>query len=531
MKTSFLPLVVVSLGLLVGGCGKADKPAGPAASSGNGLPAGEFPPARQTSFAEVTGQLDPGGNVYGYMATDQWLAGLATNVANVRELVLGLPDVSTKDRENITRVFDSLNDLVVETGLEDLTGVGLSGVQIGPDLFRTKAIFHHQRGQGEGLLWNVMGKQAHDLAGLDLLPATTAVAAFGDVDVKAVWEAIADGVKKSEVPELVDGLKQWEAEFEKGTKLAWSDVLGSLGGEAGLVFTLDQANMIDLPFLEGMQLPEPGFLLAVKVKNDLLYDRISSELKKNSMVQLTDEKGLKMCAMPIPLPLPVQLEITVARSGDYLFFATATKHVRNAIAVRDGKQPGMRKSPEFPELRKHLPAQGNHFLYVDQRFSGTLITLQQQLLESGLMPPKQADLLRSLWNKQKPTYGLAIASRTPTGWQIVSVGNQDSSKAVVVAAAAFPAGLVAAIAVPNFVKARGTAQHNACINNLRVIDNAKQQWALENNKPDNATPLNRDLTAYFSSNQMPTCPQGGRYTVGKLSVPPKCSQTGHELLQ
>jgi prepilin-type N-terminal cleavage/methylation domain-containing protein len=41
-------------------------------------------------------------------------------------------------------------------------------------------------------------------------------------------------------------------------------------------------------------------------------------------------------------------------------------------------------------------------------------------------------------------------------------------------------GLLAAIAIPNFVRARQTAQSNACINNLRQIDNAKQQWALEN---------------------------------------------------
>jgi len=42
-------------------------------------------------------------------------------------------------------------------------------------------------------------------------------------------------------------------------------------------------------------------------------------------------------------------------------------------------------------------------------------------------------------------------------------------------------GLLAAIAIPNFVHARTTAQTNACINNLRQIDAAIQQWALENN--------------------------------------------------
>jgi prepilin-type N-terminal cleavage/methylation domain-containing protein len=52
-------------------------------------------------------------------------------------------------------------------------------------------------------------------------------------------------------------------------------------------------------------------------------------------------------------------------------------------------------------------------------------------------------------------------------------------------------GLLAAIAIPNFVKARGTAQKNACINNLRQIDGAKEQWALENKKSSGATELPR----------------------------------------
>lgn len=528
MKTSLVPVVLVSLGLLVNGCGQAEKTPPPTADKA-GVPAGEFTPARQSSFAEVTSQLDPGGTVYGYMATDQWLAGLSTNVANFREFLLGMPDISAKDRKEITRVFDVLGDTVVQTGVEDLTGVGVSGVQIGPDLYRTKFILHHQRGRGEGLVWNVMGKQAHELTGLDLLPQTTAIAAFGDVDLNVIWKTIEDSIDKADVKELSDGLKRWESEFESKAEVAWKDLLASLGGEVGVVFTLDNGNMIDIPFVEGMQLPEPGFLIAVKVKNDLLYDRISSKLKENTMVQITEEKGLKMCAMPIPLPLPVPLELTVARSGDYLFFATASKHVRNAIAVRDGKQPGLRKSAEFAALLKHMPAKGNSFVYADKRFSNTLIGLQQQLLESGRVPEKQAGLLRTLFLKQKPTYGLAIGSRTPMGWQFVSVGNQNSATAIVGAAAVVPVGVLAGIAVPNFVKARETAQKNACLNNLRQIDAAKQQWALENNKNENSVPTQRDIAAYLKDSKLPDCPKGGRYTLGRVNVAPKCSQPGHTL--
>src|SRR5438445_13690278 len=57
-------------------------------------------------------------------------------------------------------------------------------------------------------------------------------------------------------------------------------------------------------------------------------------------------------------------------------------------------------------------------------------------------------------------------------------------------------GLLAAIAIPNFVRARQTSQTNACINNLRQIDGAKQQWALENGKQGSAAPGITDLTPY-----------------------------------
>jgi prepilin-type N-terminal cleavage/methylation domain-containing protein len=58
-------------------------------------------------------------------------------------------------------------------------------------------------------------------------------------------------------------------------------------------------------------------------------------------------------------------------------------------------------------------------------------------------------------------------------------------------------GLLAAIAIPNFVRARKTSQTNACINNLRQIDSAKQQWALEQGKKSTDTPVPTSLNPYI----------------------------------
>jgi prepilin-type N-terminal cleavage/methylation domain-containing protein len=71
-------------------------------------------------------------------------------------------------------------------------------------------------------------------------------------------------------------------------------------------------------------------------------------------------------------------------------------------------------------------------------------------------------------------------------------------------------GLLAAIAIPNFVKARNTAQANACINNMKQIDGAIDLFALENNKAD-GDPVTRDnIKAYIKGNEMPTCPAGNK---------------------
>src|SRR5438093_8227434 len=68
-------------------------------------------------------------------------------------------------------------------------------------------------------------------------------------------------------------------------------------------------------------------------------------------------------------------------------------------------------------------------------------------------------------------------------------------------------GLLAAIAIPNFIKARTTAQKNSCINNLRQIDGAEQQWALENKQAGSVTPKYDDISSYLKNSVI--CPAGG----------------------
>lgn len=88
-------------------------------------------------------------------------------------------------------------------------------------------------------------------------------------------------------------------------------------------------------------------------------------------------------------------------------------------------------------------------------------------------------------------------------------------------------GLLAAIAIPNFVKARATSQMNACINNLRQIDAAANEFALERGqKTGDTITLTTDLTPYIklnSASSIPPCPAGGVYAIASVGVAPTCT--------
>ena len=88
-------------------------------------------------------------------------------------------------------------------------------------------------------------------------------------------------------------------------------------------------------------------------------------------------------------------------------------------------------------------------------------------------------------------------------------------------------GLLAAIAIPSFMKARTNSQKNACINNLRQMEAAKEQWALETKQAQGATADTTLCTAYLKTT--PICPAGGTYTWGVIGTNATCTITNHTL--
>ncbi len=92
-------------------------------------------------------------------------------------------------------------------------------------------------------------------------------------------------------------------------------------------------------------------------------------------------------------------------------------------------------------------------------------------------------------------------------------------------------GIMASIALPNFLKARATAEQRSCIKNLRELDVTKQQWGFENKQGPTATPTIAQIQAYFGQSRMPVCPSRGTYRLRRLDRNPTCTRAtvGHTL--
>ncbi|HKS36850.1 MAG TPA: hypothetical protein VJW76_06665, partial [Verrucomicrobiae bacterium] len=375
-----MPWLLVLL-LAGNGCGRKDTP-----TSSPSRPAGKaVVSAEKTSFNEVTAQLDPGGSLYGYLSTSQWLEGLSGSVDGWRDAVLSLPDLGNDEKANVTKAFDLVTRLIRNSGVESISGVGVSGIALEKGFYQTKFVVGRNTTSAPGGIWTLFGRTPRPLYELDWLPAETIWAGFSDLDIGALWSAMVKEVGQAGFTEAKDGLEQLNGVVQQATGKRLDELLGSLGGQCGAFVTLNDANKIKIPLPDAaFEVGEPGLVIVLKVKDDTLFNWIDRTLQENPQVIRADEGGVRVRTMPIPLPLPVTLRPTIVRQGDHLFIASNDELVRNMMAVKAGKLPGLKTTAEFKRLAQGMPLEGNSLGFASQRIGDTVQRLQMEVANAAL---------------------------------------------------------------------------------------------------------------------------------------------------
>jgi hypothetical protein len=283
-----------------------------------------------------------------------------------------------------------------------------------------------------------------------LLPESTALAFFSDFDLQMAWTNANRLFTGLGIPGTADALRQAPAQFNKLTGLPLNDVLQSLGGEYGIIFTLDEHKKATLPVPgHPLEVPNPGLAIVIKVNSDLIFDRVAEVLKDNPLVTKVDGPDLKMRTVNIPLPISLDVRPSIARFGDYLVVASTDTLVRDIIAVKSGKDKGFTSTDEFKKLSQGIPDRGNNFALVTSAFSRTMVRVHDEFASQAAA---DGHPVPQIFSGQTNSFSYSVGVNGSQGWEGFANGNQSAQSLLVPSVAA--AGAVAAVAIPNFVKAR-----------------------------------------------------------------------------
>ena len=177
------------------------------------------------------------------------------------------------------------------------------------------------------------------------------------------------------------------------------------------------------------------------------------------------------------------LRPTIARQGDHLLFASNDELVKNMMAVKAGKQSGLKATAEYKRLSQGMPFDGNAFTIVSQRLGDTVQQVQASILSQATGQQSQVPtaLLQKIYSANQSVSSFIVGRSTPQGWLTIGHGTQQPANAVILPLVVVPTAIVAGLTLPALAKAKSKAQSISCVNNLRQMGLAANLYADDHN--------------------------------------------------
>lgn len=434
------------------------------------------PSAEKTSYAEVTAQLDEGGTFYMYLSTEKIIRAVDGFMDGLAGLVIAKNEPPEAQAEK-KAIFAFIKRLFNDSGLFEISGIGMSSVPMGNGLNHDRAVIHHYGDKGNGLIWHLWGKSPDILDSLKLLPADTAGARFAQFDWKYLWEWIEKEAATSGIPKLAEAIGGVKPMLmTKGIDL--DKLLASLAGKVGVVFTLDEGKRCQIPINPQtmLDIPDPSLALVLYVKDDSLFQLV----QKLIPIPPVEEKGVKKIMGPI-LPLPITVQPMFVQAKDLLIIGSNGKIVDNILACLEGAK-GLLTIDEFKKLAVDMPDQGNAFVYLSPRVFQNLFAIQKKIMAgSPDMDKEQQSALFRLNLLPQDLMIYNVMENTDRGIIFTSNNNLDIGSVVLLPAVVL-AGVVSAVAVPNFLVAMEKGKQKTTMGDMRTLAMALESYVADNNQ-------------------------------------------------
>lgn len=484
----------------------------------------------KAQYAAVMDHLEPGGDLLVVANVDGLLKQLLDNIVSLIPPTADSDPDTAKIRETITKIQSFLD----RNGFNAIRAVGGSSVPR-PDGLNSHAFYVARDAAAAGLpLWlSLVGGQPRVISGTDFLPADTVLASTDTADIRQLWTLIRAAVDEIAPP---TGALAFEGAIASGSSnigVGVDALIESLGDESFVSIQLSNQDRSTFPMPGAVvTFPEPSVVIGIAVRDSTLADAIFRQFTKyNLKVAESNLSGTTARIVDPGMPLPVPFRPAFATKAGYLLVATSEKALAAALAAYETKS-GLTATPAFKSAFAGLPATNNGIFYMDARLMQEVAGVQTQLAAGAKGGASGAGSFTAGWT--------LFSGPGPQSRALVSVNEKDgvltkgassaSGRELVLSAGVAPMAMMAAIAIPSFMKARTTSRANACINNQRMIEGAKEQWAMANNKQEGDAATEADIAVYLKGNAVPRCPQAGQaYTLNAIGSNCACRIPSHRL--
>lgn len=459
-------------------------------------------------------QLDLDGDFILFLNTED----LEAHVLETVEQIAALAAETSGNAEEVATAAAAVKKAIAWSGLLSLKAFAMSMAPAEGDLSRVVMVSRHDEADAGKALWRVIGSEPRALKGIRFAPADTVYAANSTASLNEAWKVINEGITEIGGPQAAAAFNQqlFMVQMVIGTNI--SVITESI--DEDILISLQLSEEREIAFSADLTVPEPGVLIGFGVKNPVVKELLLQRLQLSGMpLTNTTFNAVELTTLNLPAGIaPIPLTPTLAMTDNYLLIGSTADTVKRALDAYANNN-GMIASADYKRLLGHAPEKVSAVEYLAPRFMEVYMDGFEEALSHEPAAGHMLDLLDETVSEMcSGSYAL----NTAEGVYSVTLMNSGGMRPAEFMVTAY-SGLIAAIAIPSYSEARTMSVERVCENNRRMLEAAKQMWAVENDKTEGAEPTKADLDEYLSGGfEALSCPAGGTYTINPVGTDCTC---------
>ena len=406
------------------------------------------------SFAEVTSKLDTDGDVFVYYSTEDVIATIEKYAETTGTQAVKNIEAASTEAAMLQSGMNIGKAMYDQSGIKDISGIGMSSIELESGMFRNKMVIHHDSAKSNGKMWSLLGSEPHEIEMLNFLPENTALAFSHEVNLKELLEWLPDLLKAAENPILK---QQFDQAIEMANaEMDLTDLITSYDSEVGMLITLNDSQKMQLPPPIG-EIPMMEFALMVKVKDDKISNLLFNILENTTGPEIEKKtvSGIEMLVVNEPLPIQIPLAPAVFRLGNYLIIASTEDSAKQIVSTQNGSNKNLGSTEEFQQLSKGLELKANHFFFASEQIGSTMSPIIKQAMSTGGLPEGLLDLESdNSYNLQT----LGVIRMEADGIMVENHSQNGILNSVMMQAGVIPVSVGAGMLLPALADAKERAQ-------------------------------------------------------------------------